>query len=384
MTTRGEQAKRVLVLSFSSLRTDPRVRRQIELLRRNYDVTAVGFDCPDGLSVRCRAIPDRHWPGAIKAVAALQLACGADESAYRLSRCVQGTQAALRDANFDLIVANDIWTLPLALELKGAAKVLFDAHEYSPLEFEESWKWRFFFQRFNEHMCRRYMPRVDAATTVCEGIAQEYRRTTGVNMAIVQNAPPYHELSPRATEPGRVRMIHHGATIASRRLECMIEVMDLLDERFELDLMLIPNESSYFRGLEQAVARRPRVRIVPPVPMTELPRCLNQYDVGLFLLPPANFNYRHALPNKFFEFVQGRLAVAIGPSPEMARLVRQYDCGIIADDFSPRAMADRLHRLDHDRIDHYKRQSHIAARELCFEKSADVLLSTVRKLVGDA
>jgi len=101
-------------------------------------------------------------------------------------------------------------------------------------------------------------------------------------------------------------------------------------------------------------------------------------------LPPANFNYRHALPNKFFEFVQGRLAVAIGPSPEMARLVRQYDCGIIADDFSPRAMADRLHRLDHDRIDHYKRQSHIAARELCFEKSADVLLSTVRKLVGDA
>jgi hypothetical protein len=81
VTTRGEQAKRVLVLSFSSLRTDPRVRRQIELLRQNYDVTAVGFDCPDGLSVRCRAIPDRHWPGAIKAVAALQLACGADESA---------------------------------------------------------------------------------------------------------------------------------------------------------------------------------------------------------------------------------------------------------------------------------------------------------------
>ena len=64
--------------------------------------------------------------------------------------------------------------------------------------------------------------------------------------------------------------------------------------------------------------------------MHELPRMANDYDVGLYLLPPTNFNQRYALPNKFFEFIQGRLAIAIGPSPEMAKLVERSNAdGVI-------------------------------------------------------
>ena len=70
-----------------------------------------------------------------------------------------------------------------------------------------------------------------------------------------------------------------------------------------------------------------------------------QYDIGLFLLSPANFNYYHALPNKLFEFVQARLAVAIGPSPEMARIVNDHDLGIVAPDFEPTTMAAHLNAL---------------------------------------
>ncbi|HYN27204.1 MAG TPA: glycosyltransferase, partial [Burkholderiales bacterium] len=190
---RGER-KRALVLSFSDLRTDPRVRRQLALLCGEFEVTAAGSGCPDDLPVRCLAIPAQHWSGPAKAVAALRLAAGRYESAYWSSRCVKAARNVPQGAGFDLVVANDIWTLPLALDLKGKAKVLFDAHEYAPLEFEESWKWRFFFQRYNEYLCRRYLPLADAATTVCEGIAEEYRRTLGVRMAIVQNAPPYQDL----------------------------------------------------------------------------------------------------------------------------------------------------------------------------------------------
>src|SRR5262249_15869069 len=153
-------------------------------------------------------------------------------------------------------------------------------------------------------------------STVCQSIADEYRLNYGVAPIVITNAPPYHDLVPRPAADGRIRIVHHGVTISSRRIELMIEAMDFLNKRFELDLMLIPNATSYVRDLERAAAARPRVRIVPPVPMTELPRHLNQYDIGLFLLPPTNFNYQYALPNKFFEFVQGRLAVAVGPSPE--------------------------------------------------------------------
>jgi hypothetical protein len=116
--------------------------------------------------------------------------------------------------------------------------------------------------------------------------------------------------------------------------------------------------------------------------MQELVSYSNAYDIGLYLLEPSSFNNLHALPNKFFEFIQSRLAVAIGPSPEMARLVEKYDVGVVARSFSPVDMARALEHLDAERIDHFKRQADAAARELCFERSSKVLLALVEQVLG--
>lgn len=378
----GGTPGRALVLSFSDLRTDPRVRRQISLLRERFELTAVGFGCPDDAALRCLAIPGPHWTGAAKIAAAGLLAIGCNEAAYRSSRSVQAAQAALRDAHFDLIVANDIWALPLALSVKGRAKVLLDAHEYAPLEFEESLKWRFFFQRCNKYLCRHYLPLADAATTVCDGIADEYRRIFGVRMAIVHNAPHYVDLQPSGAQEGPIRLVHHGGAIPSRQLEAMIEVMRHLDERYTLDFVLVPSVPRYLESLKAAAGGNPRIRFLDPVPMTELPRFLNRYDAGIYLLPPNNFNNRYSLPNKFFEFVQARLAIVVGPSPEMAAHVRRHDMGVVAEDFTPASFARAIAGLDRGQIARFKAQAHLAARELCFERSAEVLIATIDRMLS--
>jgi hypothetical protein len=280
-----------------------------------------------------------------------------------------------------VIVANDLLTLPLALRLARGAKVVFDAHEYSPREYEDSLFWRFFFQGYYHHLCKKYLAEADAMFTVCQSIADEYRAQYRVTANVVTNAPPYEDLQPTPSEAGVIRMVHHGGAAPSRNLELMIKTVDLLDDRFRLDMFLVASVPGYLARLKSLVANHARVRILPPVPMQELPARLNLYDVGLYLLPPNSFNNYHALPNKFFEFVQARLAVAIGPSVEMARLVRRYDCGIVSDDFTPQALARRLNALDSDRIDYYKRQSHAAARELSFGKCAETLLAVVQDLL---
>jgi hypothetical protein len=56
----------------------------------------------------------------------------------------------------------------------------------------------------------------------------------------------------------------------------------------------------------------------------------NAYDIGLYLLPPSSFNNLHALPSKFFEFLQALLAIAIGPFQEMARIVREFRYKVVA------------------------------------------------------
>ena len=81
--------------------------------------------------------------------------------------------------------------------------------------------------------------------------------------------------------------------------------------------------------------------------------------------------------------MQARLAVAIGPSPEMARLVRRYGCGIVADDFTPESIARVLNALDESSIAVLKRASDAAAKELCAEENEEVVLRAISDALDD-
>ncbi len=162
----------------------------------------------------------------------------------------------------------------------------------------------------------------------------------------------------------------------------MIDMMALLDERFSLDLMLIEVEPCYIDELRQRAGSDPRIRFLPPVAMESICRTLNDYDVGVYLLRPDNFNHRHALPNKFFEFVQARLAVAIGPSPEMKALVDRFRCGLVARSFDVADLAESLRNLTSDELQRLKVASHFAAAELSFEHDGARLKAEVEWLLG--
>lgn len=161
----------------------------------------------------------------------------------------------------------------------------------------------------------------------------------------------------------------------------MIEMMRDLDHRYSLDLMLVDRDPSYLSRLRDLAAADSRIRFRPPVPMEDIPETINKYDIGVFLLPPVNFNYRAALPNKFFEFIQARLAVAIGPSPEMERLATKYGFGIVARNFEPRELAACISALSAEDIEHLKHQADQASHELHAGWSAEILLSEVQRLL---
>lgn len=343
-------------------------------------VTTCGFgSAPDGVDahVQIRSIP-RTPLGRVAALIPLKL--GRHDWYYWSHPRVRLARRALNGIRPDAVLANDLATLPLALDVAGDAPVVFDAHEFAPLEYQDQRIWRFFLARYNDQMCRRYLPRARGALTVCRGIAERYERDYGVRMEVLTNAPPRVDLPVRPTSPSRIRIIHHGAAIYSRRIELMIEMAKLLDERYSLDLILVPGDAGYIARLRRMAEGNPRVCFLERVPMEKLVEVSAKYDIGLFLLPPTNFNYAMALPNKFFEFIQARLAVAIGPSPEMARIVREFDCGVIAEDFAPESLARRLNALSAADIDRMKAGSDRAARVHHAENNAE----TLRRIVASA
>ena len=72
------------------------------------------------------------------------LKAGFYEAVYHSEESVRKAAEALGDHDFELIVANDIDTLPVVLTHRERAKILFDAHEYTPRQFEHWFLWRFF------------------------------------------------------------------------------------------------------------------------------------------------------------------------------------------------------------------------------------------------
>lgn len=167
----------------------------------------------------------------------------------------------------------------------------------------------------------------------------------------------------------------------SRRIEVMIEMMRFLDDRFTLDLMLVGSDHSYMQSLKGMAAGDHRVRFIPPVDMLGICDFINSYDIGVFLLPDSNFNLRYALPNKFFEFVQAGLGVAVGPSCEMARLVNEYGVGVVSNSFDPKDLAGCLMRVDKEDVERFKVAAHGAALELSYERDGAVLLEEIERLL---
>lgn len=370
---------RVLVISFSDLASDPRVDRQIRFLRSRYRVVAAGLEPPRHDVEEFIEISTPDWTVMSRSLWLARLLTRRYDEAFWKQRTNMEAFERLRRVRADVVLANELDALPIALRL--GAPVVFDAHEYAPREFEHRARWRFIVGPCAAWQCRRFIPQAAAMTTVGKSIAEEYERELGVQSAVVTNAPYREELQPTDVhEP--IRVLHHGGATRGRGLEDMIRVARLLDERFLTTFVLVDVVPGYRDELIRRATGARNIRFLPPQPMHALARMANDHDIGLYLLRPANFNQRFALPNKLFEFVQGRLAVAIGPSPEMAAIVHEYGLGIVAEDFAPETLARELNSLDSATIAAFKRASHMAADELCAERNETIMLSVVERALA--
>ncbi len=362
--------KKILILAYSDLNHDARVARQISFLAEKYQLTIACFDSPEDWIHEVFHIK-RIKPNLFqKVTGSVFLLTGLFESAYKVIYDFPFLRKQLESSTFDLIIANDIESLPLAFKIKRKEKILFDAHEFAPRHFEDKRVWRIFFQRFNKYLCKKYLPLVDQMITVGTGLAREYAAHYPVKPVVVTNANYYANLIPTPVDEKKIRLIHHGAANPSRQLEIMIEMMSYVDNRFTLDLMLltpsIANKKTrgYLDSLKALIKDNPRIRIVPAVKSAEVVIFIHPYDMGIFLLPPVNFNYANTLPNKLFDFIQARLAIGIGPTPEMASLVNAYRLGVVGDDFTPQSLAKKINMLTAEEINFYKKQANLAAPEL--------------------
>lgn len=369
---------KLLILSFSPIAQDARVLKQLGHFSSDYEVTTCGHGpSPDGVARHIEIPADLQvWRYSRRLLVSRQFT-----RAYRSNAAIAFAAGHLAAREFDIVLANDVDAVPLALDLAPRLGVHADLHEYAPRQKEELLRWRIFVAPFMRWICRRHVTRAASVTTVSDGLAREYLREFGIRAETVVNAAPYEALEPVATG-STIRLVHSGACFSNRHLMTMIDAVALTTRPVTLDLFLTPNDPVYLEELKARAGRTTGVTVHNPVPYRSLASTLHEFDVGVFVLPPVNFNYRWALPNKLFDFIQARLAVVIGPSEEMTRYVRDYGLGLVADDFSIEALAAAIDALTPKTVDGMKRNADAAAGPLSAESQIEIWDAAIRRLAA--
>ncbi len=386
----NKHRSRVCIISFSDLKSDPRVRRQICALKHRYDVTTLGLKKSEINGVREFVLSDdRTRYDRVRSRLRFFLARLFKDlypDYIKLKYPIKAVMEILSDEKFDLIIANGLEALIVAerIAVRDGAGVLLDEHEYEARRIEDHWFHRLFINPYKDFLCRKYLSLVDSMITVSPGIADEFDRCYGVKPEVILNAPEYKKIKLKKVKPNNIHLIHQGLAHPSRKLEDMIHTMALLEERFHLTLMLVIRDTGYFNYLKRLSNKvcPNRVDFTDPVPFDEIISTISEYDIGLIVLRPTSFKLKHALPNKIFESIMAGLAVVIGPSPEMKNIVEEFNCGFVSGSFDLREIGRLINNLTPEEIMERKRAALEAAKFLNAEQELKKLLRVVEEILS--
>ncbi len=365
-------------MSFSDLARDPRVDRQIRFLTGTHEVVTAGFAPPSDPSLEFHnmAAPDETLQGwAWRRTRSLP---GMAFRRYKLIHSDRplhkGALKAVQNTRPDIVLVNDVAGLAAAFAAARGAPVVLDSHEHAPSEYSERRTWRWVRGPYVHWLCKTYLPQLAAMTSVSQGIADAYAQEYGIKVDVLTNAPFRMELEPRPVS-SPLKLIHHGIGAPRRQLELLIEAAAPLADRVTLDLMLAAGDPVYIEELTRRAEATTNVRVIPPVNYLDIIETVNHYDVGVHLIPLIGLHDYYALPNKIFEYVQGRVALAISPSPDMQRIVEEHGCGVVATHATAESFSEALATLDPDNVWDFKQASHRAADILCAENNREQLLA---------
>ena len=375
---------KILIIAYPDLSKDPRPYRQIKSLSKEHEVYTVGAGS-SGLENFFYKLKKHNFLYNFFRLILLKIGL---HNWYYWDIYKLNIQKQLSNLSFDLIIAHEIQLVPLALKIgNNQTPVILDAHEYSPKNFDDSFIWRFFIKKYYTNLCKENISKLNNIITVSPGIVNAFHKNFNIKPILITNACEYkNHLNPIQPKIDKIKIIHHGIMSTSRSLHLLVDMMKYLDNnKYELNFML--TSTFYGKFFLKKLKRRARglnINFLEPINRLNLIDFCNDYDIGVHFVPPTNFNLKYGLGNKFFEFIQSRLVVVIGPDIEMSKYVNKYKVGVISKDWTAHSLADSINLLDHEKIIFHKNQSHKYAKDLSCEENDKIFLKLINSFSNDS
>ena len=301
---------KIIVSVTNDLVADNRVHKVCtSLINMGFDILLIGRKLPKSLPLNIRDYQTKRFNLIFKTGALFYA-----EYNFRLF-------LFLLFAKFNVLLANDLDSLTanfLASKIKNKPLV-YDSHEYftevpeliNRPKTQRIWQW----------LEQKMVPKIKYAYTVCNSIAKIYEEKYGTEFKVVRNIPKAIKTTVVKDENPTKIILYQGAVNIGRGLEQAILAMKYINRA----KLIIAGDGDIKTQLESLVEKENllnRVEFTGRLPIEELAKLTPQADLGLSIEEDLGLNYRFALPNKLFDYIQAQVPVLVTNLPEMVAIVK--------------------------------------------------------------
>ncbi|MFK8101418.1 MAG: glycosyltransferase [Saprospiraceae bacterium] len=369
-----DRKKRIVCTVTNDLNFDQRmIRICTSLTTAGYDVLLVGRKLPDSIPLAQLTFQQKRFSCFFQRGKFFYL-----EYNLRLFLFLLFKRA-------DLICAIDLDTLLagfLASKI-SRKKLVYDAHEYYTEVPELVHRKRE--QRIWEYLADAIIPRVTYAYTVCESLAEIFKKKYGTSFTVIRNLPfrsttKVKEITPR----NPAILLYQGALNDGRGIAEILRVLPTL-ENVILRLAGEGDLSTELRALTRSLKIEDRVEFLGRVRPEDLKRLTPEVTIGLNLLENKGLNYYYSLANKAFDYIQAELPAIHMNFPEYQKINAEYEVAILVDDLSEEALCAAIQKLLQD-VNLYqtlKTNCQKAKIEYTWEKEARRLVAFYQNVFAD-
>jgi len=286
----------------------------------------------------------------------------------------------------DALVANDLDTLPanyLVSRIRRT-KLIYDSHEYFTEVPELAGRGRV--RNFWLFIEKLILPHIQFAYTVSQPIAEAYHKKYGIDFSVIHNFPVRTRKITSYKLPfereGDKILVYQGALNIGRGLENLIDAL----KGMENVKLIIAGDGDIRKSLETKIREQElgnKVFLTGKIPFEQLGHLTCQADAGVSLEEDMGLNYRYAMPNKLFDYIQAGIPVLVSSLPEMKKIVEKYEIGMIAEERDPENLRKLLRILlfDEEKRMRWKEKLTHASLDLCWENE-EVRLVTIYRRAG--
>lgn len=283
-----------------------------------------------------------------------------------------------------VIVSNDLDTL-LACYLVSRIKripLVYDSHELFTEVPELQGRQRV--QKIWSTLEKLVIPKIKYAYTVCDSVANIYKKQYGISFLTIRNFPvkkqnlPFPELY-QDIKTKKI-IVYQGYLNLGRGIEKVINALPYLENV----CFLIIGKGDIEFHLKELVEKSKvtdKVIFTGIIPYDKLHGYTQMAHVGISLEENMGKNYYYALPNKMFDYIQAKVPVLGSAFPEIEKIINDYNIGLTTSVTNPKEIAEILDKMLNDEKlrNEWIKNLEKAADELTWENERIKLINFYRQ-----